>query len=66
MRGLALQSAVGERLRSILGVVLAAACLLPRVEGTIAQEAIDICAALTALRVLLPDVTLTDTVGPMW
>jgi hypothetical protein len=48
MRGLALQSAVGEILLSILGMVLAAAGLPPPVEGAIAQEAIDIWPVLNA------------------
>jgi hypothetical protein len=48
IRGLALQSAVGEILLSILGMVLAAAGLLPPVEGAIAQGAIDIWAVLNA------------------
>lgn len=60
MRRVALQSAVGGMLLSIVGMAFAAAGLLPPVAGAVAQEAIDLLAVLNALRVLLPGATLTD------
>ena len=53
MRRIALQSAVGGMAVSIVGMLLAAAGYLPPVAGAVAQEVIDVCAVLNALRVLL-------------
>ncbi len=60
MRRLALQSAVGGMLLSVLGMAFAATGLLPPVAGAVAQEVIDVWAVLNALRVLLPGRPLTD------
>ncbi|PYV08500.1 MAG: heavy metal translocating P-type ATPase, partial [Acidobacteria bacterium] len=60
MRSIALQSAVGGMLLSLLGMLWAAAGRLPPVEGAIAQEIIDIFAVLNALRAALPSKSLTD------
>jgi heavy metal translocating P-type ATPase len=53
MRRIATQSAVGGMAASIVGMLLAAAGFLPPVAGAVAQEVIDVCAVLNALRVLL-------------
>jgi heavy metal translocating P-type ATPase len=60
MRHLALQSAVGGMLLSLVGMAFAAAGLLPPVAGAITQEAIDLWAVLNSLRILLPGAKLTD------
>jgi P-type E1-E2 ATPase len=60
MRRLALQSAVGGMLLSVLGMAFAATGLLSPVAGAVAQEVIDVWAVLNALRVLLPGRPLTD------
>jgi len=53
MRRIAMQSAVGGMAVSMVGMLLAAAGYLPPVAGAVAQEVIDVCAVLNALRVLL-------------
>ncbi len=60
MRAIALQSAVGGMVLSVVGMGLAAAGYLPPVAGAIAQEAIDLLAILNALRVALPPKELSD------
>lgn len=53
MRSIALQSAVGGMLLSLLGMAAAAAGLLTPVEGAVLQEVIDLAAVLNAVRVAL-------------
>jgi len=50
MRGIALQSAVGGMVLSVLGMMFAACGLLDPVSGAILQEVIDVLAVLNALR----------------
>ena len=54
MRRIALQSALGGMLASILGMIAAALGLLPPIGGAIAQEVIDLFAVLNAVRMALP------------
>ncbi|MAS96758.1 MAG: heavy metal translocating P-type ATPase [Verrucomicrobiales bacterium] len=60
MRKIALQSAVGGMILSVVGMIIAAFGYLPPVAGAISQEIIDVLAVLNALRVALPPKTLTD------
>jgi heavy metal translocating P-type ATPase len=60
MRRIALESAVGGMMLSVLGMLLAAFGYLPPVAGAITQEVIDVVAVVNALRVALPPRTLTD------
>jgi heavy metal translocating P-type ATPase len=60
MRRIALQSAVGGMAASVVGMLLAAAGLLPPVSGAIAQEIIDLVAVLNALRAARPGGALSD------
>jgi heavy metal translocating P-type ATPase len=60
MRRIALQSAVGGMLLSILGMLAAALGYLPPVAGAIGQEIIDLLAVLNALRAAFPPPSLTD------
>jgi heavy metal translocating P-type ATPase len=60
MRSIALQSAVGGMVLSLVGMVFAAAGYLPPVAGAILQEVIDVLAVANALRVALPPRTLSD------
>ncbi len=60
MRRIALQSAVGGMLLSLLAMLVAAAGYLPPVAGALTQELIDVAAVLNALRVALPPASLTD------
>ena len=60
LRGIALQSAVGGMILSILGMAVAAAGYLPPVAGAVFQEAIDVLAVLNALRMAFPPRSLTD------
>jgi len=60
MRRIALQSAVGGILLSILGMIAAAFGYLPPIGGAIAQEVIDLVAVLNAVRVALPVRQLAD------
>ena len=50
MRQIALQSAIGGMILSLIGMILAATGHLTPVEGALAQEAIDIIAIINALR----------------
>lgn len=61
MRSIAMQSAVGGMALSLIGMVMAAAGLLPPVAGAIAQEVIDVAAVLNALRTTLPGKDLSDS-----
>jgi heavy metal translocating P-type ATPase len=63
MRSIALQSAVGGMVLSILGMCLAALGYLTALEGAIAQEVIDLAAVLNAVRVALPRGELADMTG---
>ncbi len=60
MRRIALQSAVGGMVLSVIGMLFAATGHLPPVAGAIAQELIDVFAVLNALRVAIPPKSLTD------
>lgn len=60
MRGIALQSAVGGMLLSVLGMFAAAAGYLPPVAGAVLQEIIDVVAVLNALRAAWPPRTISD------
>jgi heavy metal translocating P-type ATPase len=60
LRRIALQSAVGGMALSLVGMLVAAAGYLPPVAGAIAQEVIDVCAVVNALRVAIPPRRLTD------
>lgn len=60
MRAIALQSAVGGMLLSLVGMALAAAGYLPPVAGAVAQEIIDVAAVLNALRAAFPVRELID------
>jgi heavy metal translocating P-type ATPase len=61
LRRVALQSAVGGMLLSVIGMGLAAAGLLSPVAGAIAQEGIDLLAVLNALRMVHVPSSLTDS-----
>jgi len=60
MRRIALQSAVGGMLLSLVGMALAGLGYLSPVVGAIAQEIIDVLAVLNALRAAIPPKTLSD------
>lgn len=60
MRRIALESAVGGMVLSIIGMFAAAFGLLPPIGGAIAQEIIDLAAVLNAVRVAIPPRYLTD------
>lgn len=60
MRKIALQSAVGGILLSLIGLGFASAGLLPPVAGAITQEFIDILAILNAIRATFAPGVLTD------
>jgi P-type E1-E2 ATPase len=60
MRRIALQSAVGGMALSVIGMLLAAAGLLPPVAGAVFQEIIDLAAVLNALRAGIPGGALSD------
>ena len=60
MRRIALQSALGGMLASIVGMIAAAMGYLPPIGGAIAQEIIDLFAVLNAVRVALPTDDLQD------
>jgi len=53
MRRIALQSALGGMLLSIIGMGFAAAGYIPPVAGALIQEGIDVLAILNALRLSL-------------
>ena len=60
LRAIALQSAVGGMVLSLVGMAFAAVGLLPPVAGAVLQEVIDVLAVVNALRVALPPRSLTD------
>ena len=60
MRRIALQSAIGGMLASIIGMLFAAFGFLPPVAGAIVQEIIDVAAVANALRVAVRPKSLTD------
>ena len=60
MRGIALQSAVGGMILSIVGMIAATLGYLPPIGGAIAQEAIDLLAVLNAVRAAVPFRGLSD------
>ena len=60
MRRIALESAVGGMAVSLLGMLAAAAGVLPPIGGAITQEIIDVVAVLNAVRVALPAGQLRD------
>jgi heavy metal translocating P-type ATPase len=60
MRRIALQSALGGMILSILGMIAAASGYLPPIGGAVAQEIIDLAAVLNAVRVAFPADSLTD------
>jgi len=60
MRKIALQSAVGGMVLSVIGMVMAGLGYLSPVAGAISQEVIDVFAVLNALRAAIPPKTLTD------
>ncbi len=60
LRRIALQSAVGGMLLSLVGMLLAASGHLPPVAGAIGQEVIDLLAVLNALRAARASGRLTD------
>jgi len=64
MRRIALQSAVGGMLLSIVGMILAALGYLPPVAGAVSQEVIDVFAVLNALRAAFPPKVLSDIRDP--
>jgi heavy metal translocating P-type ATPase len=60
LRRIALQSAVGGMVLSMLGMLLAGLGCLPPVAGALFQEAIDVAAVLNALRTAIPGGRLSD------
>jgi heavy metal translocating P-type ATPase len=60
MRRIALQSAVGGMLFSVVGMLVAFAGYLPPVAGAVFQEVIDLAAVLNALRTALSGGELSD------
>ncbi len=60
MRAIALQSAVGGMVLSMMGMILAALGYLTPVAGAIGQEIIDVLAILNALRIAIPPKKLSD------
>jgi heavy metal translocating P-type ATPase len=60
MRAIALQSAVGGMVISVIAMLVAAAGYLPPVAGAITQEVIDVFAVVNALRVAVPPARLID------
>lgn len=60
LRTIALQSAVGGMVLSLIGMAVAAAGYLPPVAGAIFQEVIDVAAVVNALRMAVPPRSLTD------
>jgi cation transport ATPase len=60
MRTIALQSAVGGMILSLVGMVFAALGHLTPVAGAMGQEIIDVLAVLNALRAAFPPKALSD------
>jgi P-type E1-E2 ATPase len=59
-RSIALQTAVGGMLLSVIGMVFAAFGYLPPLVGAIAQEVIDLVAVVNALRITIAGTHLSD------
>jgi heavy metal translocating P-type ATPase len=64
MRSIALQSAVGGMLLSLVGMIVAAGGYLVPVAGAISQEIIDVLAVLNALRAAFPPKVISDMGEP--
>jgi cation transport ATPase len=60
MRKIALQSAIGGMILSVIGMGFAGLGYLSPVAGAITQELIDVLAVLNALRAAIPPKTLSD------
>ncbi len=60
MRRIALQSAGGGMILSIIGMVIAAAGYLPPVAGAVTQEIIDLLVVFNAARMAVPPGTISD------
>jgi P-type E1-E2 ATPase len=60
MRRIALQSALGGMVASVIGMIAAAFGFLPPIWGAVGQELIDLLAVLNAARVALPSNDLQD------
>jgi heavy metal translocating P-type ATPase len=60
MRIIALQSALGGMLLSIIGMIIAALGFLPPVAGAISQEVIDVIAILNSLRTIRKPAIMSD------
>lgn len=60
MRKIALQSAVGGMVLSVIGMVFAGLGYLTPVAGAVTQEVIDVFAVLNALRAAIPPKSLSD------
>ena len=60
MRRIALESALGGMIASVVGMIFAAGGYLPAIGGAILQELIDLFAVLNAVRVALPTDELQD------
>ena len=60
MRSIALQTAIGGMVLSLVGMLFAAGGYLTPVAGAITQEVIDVLAVLNALRTCLTPRVLTD------
>jgi cation transport ATPase len=60
MRFIALQSAVGGMMLSLIGMAFAATGHLSPVSGAVTQEVIDVLAVLNALRAALPPRVIHD------
>src|SRR5579872_1666302 len=60
MPSIGLQSALGGMAASVLGMIAAALGYPPAVEAAVLQEIIDLLAVINAVRVALPNRTLTD------
>lgn len=60
MRRIALESAIGGMVLSMIGMLTAAFGFLPPIGGAIAQELIDLAAVLNAVRVVIVPRSLTD------
>ena len=60
MRRIALESALGGMIASMVGMIFAARGYLPPISGAIGQELIDLFAVLNAVRVALPTDELQD------
>jgi cation transport ATPase len=60
MRIIALQSAVGGMVLSVIGMIIAATGNLTPIAGAISQEVIDVLAVANALRAALPPKVIHD------